>query len=79
MFGEHHDNLVKEFPEYKDKIHQLKANNAHFNKLYHEYQHLDREIWGFEEGEETPSDDYVEQQKKKRAVLKDQLYAMLKA
>ena len=78
MLGEHHDNLAAEFPEYKEKIHQMKAGNAHFNKLYGEYQALDREIWGIEEGEQTPADDYVEQQKKKRVVLKDQLIAMLR-
>lgn len=78
MLGEHHDNLAVEFPEFKDKIHQLKENDEHFNQVLEEYQKLDREIWGIEEGEESPSDAYVEQQKKKRALLKDELYALLK-
>ena len=78
MLGEHHD-LITEFPEYKDKIHELKMSNAEFAELYKQYQELDQEIYHIEEQFETPSDDYTEVQKKKRVMLKDQLYAMLKA
>lgn len=78
MLGEHHD-LLTEFPEYKDKIHELKMNNPEFAELYKQYQDLDQEIYNIEEQVETPSDDYTEVQKKKRVMLKDQLYAMLKA
>ena len=37
-------NLVNEFPEYKDDIHQLKMDDAHFKKLYDEYNHLTKEV-----------------------------------
>jgi uncharacterized protein YdcH (DUF465 family) len=77
MFGEHHD-LLSEFPEYRDKIHELKANHPEFARLYEQYQEIDQEIYHIEEGFETPSDDYTEELKKKRILLKDQLYAMLK-
>jgi len=77
MFGEHHD-LAQEFPEYKDRIHELKTSNAHFASLFEEYENLDKEIYRIEEQIETPSDEYTEQLKQKRVELKDQLFQMLK-
>lgn len=77
MFGEHH-HLVKEFPEYKDEIHELKTSDAHFSKLYGEYNDLDNNIYRIEEGIENTSDDVLEEMKKKRLALKDELLAMLK-
>ena len=78
MFGEHHD-LVHEFPEYKERIHELKMNDPHFEKLHQEYEAIDKEIYRIEQQIETPTDEYTEQLKKKRALLKDQLYAILKS
>ena len=78
MFGEHHD-LLHELPEYKDKIHELKVGNAHFAKLFDEYHEVDHEVRRIEQGVETPSDDYLEEVKKKRLALKDELFQMLKA
>ncbi len=77
MYGEHHD-LVHEFPEYRDKIHEMKTANAHFAKLFEEYHEVDREVRRIEQEVETPSDEYAEEQKKKRLALKDALFAMLK-
>ena len=77
MFGEHQD-LAQEFPEYKDRIHELKTSNAHFASLFEEYENLDKEIYRIEEQIETPSDEYTEQLKQKRVELKDQLFQMLK-
>ena len=34
MYGEHHNNLIEEFPEFQDKIHDLKVANLHFSKLF---------------------------------------------
>ena len=78
MLGEHH-HLVDEFPEYKDKIHQLKIGDPHFAKLYDSYTELDKEIYRIEEEIETPSDDYTEELKKKRLFLKDQIIKMLQS
>lgn len=78
MFGEHH-HLATEFPEYKDRIHELKTgNNAHFMKLYAEYNELDNNIYRIEEGIEVTDDDYLEGLKKQRLALKDELFAILK-
>lgn len=79
MFGEHHDNLAIEFPEFKQRIHDLKGSNAHFTNLYSKYSEIDHEIYRIEEGIENSSDDYIEEQKKKRASLKDELYKILQA
>ena len=77
MFGEKHD-LIHEFPEYKDRIHELKTSNTHFAKLFDEYHEIEHEVRRIEENIETTSDEYLEEQKKKRLYLKDQLFAMLK-
>jgi uncharacterized protein YdcH (DUF465 family) len=76
MTPEHHD-LVHEFPEYKDAIHVLKTGNNHFRKLFDEYHALDKEIIRAEQEIETPSDAHMEELKKKRLKLKDELFGML--
>ncbi|HGX91870.1 MAG TPA: DUF465 domain-containing protein [Candidatus Tenderia sp.] len=76
MLGEHHD-LNHEFPQYKQRIHELKERDAHFAKLCHEYEEADKEVYRIEEQIETPSDDYTEEVKKRRLLLKDQIFAML--
>lgn len=74
---EKHD-LHHEFPEFNDEIHELKMNNNHFNRLFKEYHELDHEVNRIEQGVENTSDDYLEQLKKKRLDLKDNLFGMLK-
>lgn len=78
MTIEKHD-LIHELPEYKEQIHEMKMNDAHFAKLFDEYHELDHEVHRIEEGVETPSDEYTESLKKKRLALKDELFEMLKA
>ena len=77
MLGEKHD-LLHEFPEYKDKIHELKLSNEHFAKLFAAYHEIEHEVRRIEEGVETTSDEYLEERKKERLNLKDQLFEMLK-
>lgn len=72
----HHD-LAHEFPELKDKIHELKMHDGHFSRLMHDYHDVSKELHLIEAGGETPSDVYVEDLKKKRLALKDELYGML--
>lgn len=73
---EKHD-LHHEFPEYHDRIHELKSNNHHFARLFEEYHDINREILRIEEGVENPSDEYLEELKKKRLSHKDKLYEMI--
>lgn len=70
--------LHDEFPEFKDRIHELKTSNAHFAKLADEYHHLNREIHRAETNVEPTSEAHEEEMRKKRLVLKDEIYAMLK-
>jgi uncharacterized protein YdcH (DUF465 family) len=77
MLGEKHD-LLHEFPEYKDRIHELKVSDPQFAKLFDEYHDVDHEVRRIEEGIETPSDEYTEELKMRRLKLKDELYAMIK-
>lgn len=78
MFGEHHD-LHHEFPEFKDKIHALKLSNMHFARLFEQYHETDRQVRRAEQAVETLDDAPLEELKKQRLSLKDQLLAMLKA
>jgi uncharacterized protein YdcH (DUF465 family) len=71
-----HD-LVHELPEFRDAIRELKMNDRHFAKLFEQYHEVDHEVHRIEQGVETPSDEYTEEQKKQRLHLKDQLHAML--
>jgi uncharacterized protein YdcH (DUF465 family) len=73
-----HD-LVHEFPEFRQKIHYLKLSDQHFARLFSQYHEKDHEVHRIETGAENASDDYLEERKKERLHLKDQLYAILKA
>lgn len=78
MTVDHHD-LVHEFPEYKERIHQLKMDNAHFAKLFEEYNDLTKKIEVLENNGMPVADESLEEMKKRRLMLKDELYAMLTA
>jgi uncharacterized protein YdcH (DUF465 family)/quercetin dioxygenase-like cupin family protein len=77
MDAEHHRDLAHEFPELKDRIHELKLASLEFRHLYEEYQAVDDEVHRIEQQIETPSDDYTEELKRRRVHLKDRLYGML--
>lgn len=70
--------LVKEFPEYREQIHDLKMNDAHFHRLFDEYHNVDHEVIRIEDGVENTSDEYLEGLKRKRLQLKDKLYSMIR-
>lgn len=69
--------LALELPEFKERIHEMKIGNNHFAKLFDSYHEVDKEIKRFETEVEVTSDDHLEELKKQRLHLKDQLYAML--
>lgn len=71
-----HD-LVHEFPEHRERIHELKVGNAHFRAQFDRYHDVDQEIRRIEEGIENTSDEYAESLKKQRLQLKDELFGML--
>lgn len=77
MLTEKHD-LVHELPEHRDTIHKLKMTNGYFAKLFEEYHEIDHEIHRIETGIENTSDEYLEERKKRRLYLKDELFRMVK-
>jgi len=78
MQVEHHD-LHHDFPEYLEVILALKASDEHFGSICHEYETLTREVERLEE-EDLPVDDFtIENMKKHRVRLKDQMYRMIVA
>ncbi len=76
MLNEKHD-LIHELPEHRDTIRSLKMHNQHFSRLFDDYHTIDHEIHRIETGVETTSDDYLNNRKKQRLQLKDQLFEMI--
>ncbi|MBG7601885.1 MAG: DUF465 domain-containing protein [Gammaproteobacteria bacterium] len=72
-----HHPLVKEFPHYREQIHQLKMENNRFHKLMDKYEDVDKQVFRIEDGSQPTSDEYVEQLKKERLFLKDQLFELI--
>ncbi len=73
-----HHPLVKEFPEYKEQIHDLKMKNNHFSNLMKEYEEVDKHIFRIESDEEPTGDEYIRDLKKQRLKIKDELYNIIK-
>ena len=71
-----HD-LAHEFPEHMEKMRELKATDAHFAKLFTEYDEGNYDVKKYELGAAAISDEGLEELKKKRLVLKDEIYKIL--
>jgi len=69
--------LAEEFPEHADKIHEMKTGNAHFAKLFDEYHEINRAIHRAETDIEPTDDFHMEEMRKQRMRLKDELFGML--
>lgn len=78
MTLEKHD-LLHEFPDHKETIHNLKISSRHFAKLFDEYHEVDHEVHRIEQGVENTTDTYLDEKKKLRLSLKDQLYKIIHA
>ncbi|QLE87177.1 MULTISPECIES: YdcH family protein [Shewanella] len=66
------------FPEYRDLIRRLKTEDAHFLKTFNKHNELDDEI---KELELHPSSEFtneVHELKKRKLLLKEEIYTMLK-
>ncbi len=69
--------LAEEFPDDHDKLHALKLTNGHFNKVADEYHDVNRKIHRVETEIEPASDLALEEWKKKRLALKDEVSLMI--
>lgn len=76
MPEKHHD-LHHEFPEHRELIIRLKTTDHHFQHLAGEYDKITGEIEALEHRGSPESDSYMEELKKKRLRLKDQLFEIL--
>lgn len=66
------------FPEYRDLIARLRQEDAHFRNLFDKHNELDHRIKNIENNIELGTPQEVEQLKKEKLHLKDQMYIMLK-
>ncbi len=76
MSVEKHD-LEHEKPESKETILHLKTHDHHFARLYEDYQGIETEVHRFETGAENTSAEHLEDLKKQRLILKDQLFSII--
>lgn len=76
MLGEPHD-LMHEFPEYAQRIAELRQNDEGFARAMREYDELDADIRRLEELRQPVADVTIEALKTHRVFLKDRLYARL--
>ena len=70
-----HD-LHHEFPEFEDRIHDLKTNHNHFRKLFDEYHNVNKDIHRIESNE-VFTDSELNVLRSRRVNLKDEIYLYL--
>ena len=63
--------------EYKEEIHTLKMENAHFAKIFEKHNDLDNQIEHAENGDKILTDMELEVLKKEKLLLKDEAYKMI--
>jgi uncharacterized protein YdcH (DUF465 family) len=71
--------LAEDFPEFVEKMHQLRETDNHFLKMSDDYHQLNRDVHRAETDVEPTSDENLATMRKARIALKDQIFAYLKA
>jgi uncharacterized protein len=66
------------FPEYRDLITRLKTSDAHFLNLFDKHNELDQRIQNMETHIVHGTHEDIENLKKQKLQLKDQLYVILR-
>ena len=77
MYIQPHD-VEHEFPEYVQTLHDMKSKDARLAELITEYEQLNAEIVDIEENEKVFQDFEFEEKKKRRLMLKDEIYFILR-
>lgn len=77
--SDNHQDLVAEFPRYRDLIHELKTNSTHFRNLFDRYHDVNKEIHRAAQRIEATTERHEEELRKERLKLKDELFGMLTA
>ena len=70
-------NLMTEFPEHAARMQELRANDAHFAKMYHAYEIVNDAVHHAETNLTPTSDDHMTDLRKQRMTLKDRIYGYL--
>lgn len=71
--------LAKDFPEFADRLSELKQTDAHFAKLADQYHALNRQVHRAETNVEPIEQMAEAQLRKERSALKDEIYSLLRA
>ncbi len=66
------------FPEYRDLITQLKHKDHHFDRLFNRHNDLDQKIQNMESHLDPGTEMEIEQLKKEKLKLKDELFQILR-
>jgi uncharacterized protein len=65
------------FPEFRELITKLKGHDAHFTRLFDKHNELDQHIKNKEAHIEPGTQIEIEQLKKEKLALKDEIYQVL--
>lgn len=71
--------LSEEFPDKVAEISALKQSDAHFSRLVDEYHAVNRDVHRAETNVEPTDDVHENELRRKRMVLKDEIWKMLVA
>jgi uncharacterized protein len=66
------------FPEYRELITKLKGHDHHFTRLFDKHNELDQQIKNMEAHIAPGTHEEIENLKKEKLHLKDQLYTILR-
>ena len=66
------------FPEYRELITQLKHKDQHFTRLFDQHNVLDQKIKNMETHIESGTHEEIENLKKEKLHIKDELYQILR-
>jgi len=76
MSDQEHD-LASEFPAAREILRQLKVEDSRYQALAAEYHVLNKEIFRLETGIEAGSDERMEDLKKQRLIILDEIAEMI--
>lgn len=71
--------LTEAFPEHQEALRRLRADDAHFSRLADEYDKVNGEIHRGETNVEPMDDFHIEDLRKRRLRLLDEMSALLRA
>ena len=77
MYIQPHD-VEHEFPEYKEVLLEMKSQDSRLADLLEEYERLNADIVDIVENDKLFQDFEFEEMKKRRLLLKDQIYFILR-